>query len=63
LNLTKFTDEFAELDAQLLQASAQAETTLLNLLNIDSRLAQAKQATRPRGSEDPAQPATGDLHE
>ncbi|HZN71327.1 MAG TPA: hypothetical protein VFC00_06540 [Micromonosporaceae bacterium] len=60
MNLTKFTDEFAELDAQLLQASAQAEATLINLLSIDSKLAQAKRATRPADSDDPASQVTVD---
>ncbi|WP_327001319.1 hypothetical protein OHA72_40210 [Dactylosporangium sp. NBC_01737] len=46
MNLREFTDEFAELDGQLLQASAQAEASLSGQLDIESRLAQVKRVTR-----------------
>jgi hypothetical protein len=54
LNLREFTDEFTELDGQLLQASAQAEASLLRQLNIESRLAQVKHVTREEADEGPA---------
>jgi len=56
LNRREVTDEFAELDAQLLQASAQAEATLADLLNIESRLARIKQVPTGTDRGDPAHP-------
>lgn len=46
MNLREFTDEFAELDGQLLEASAQAEASLSGQLDVESRLAQVKRVAR-----------------
>ncbi|GAA4452855.1 hypothetical protein [Phytohabitans houttuyneae] len=52
MKLQELTDEFAGLDAHLLDTSARAEATLRDLLDLDARLAEAKRTTATYEGED-----------